>query len=89
VGTGSGAPEVPELPSAWGYRWASRPHGYINSGDWSSSLGVGRKASDLTLENISFCVVSNRDSWMDLSKTTFITLFISVSSFEDPSHFFL
>jgi hypothetical protein len=36
-------------------------------------LGVGRKASDLTLENISCCEVSNRDSWMDLSKTTFIT----------------
>jgi CRISPR/Cas system type I-B associated protein Csh2 (Cas7 group RAMP superfamily) len=36
-------------------------------------LGVERKASDLTLENISCCEVSNRDSWMDLSKTTFIT----------------
>jgi hypothetical protein len=73
VGTGSVAPEVPELPSAWGYSWATRPNGDINSGDWSSRLGVGRKASDLTLENISCCKVSNRDSWMDVSKTTFIT----------------
>jgi hypothetical protein len=33
VGTGSGAPEVPELPSAWGYSWATRRQGDINSGD--------------------------------------------------------
>jgi hypothetical protein len=50
VGTGSGARE---LPSAWGYSWATRSQGDINSGDWSSRFGVGRKASDLTLENIS------------------------------------
>jgi hypothetical protein len=40
VSTGSGAPEVSELPSAWGYSWATQPHGDINSGDWSSRLGV-------------------------------------------------
>jgi hypothetical protein len=45
VGTGSGAPEVPELPSALGYSRATRPHGDINSGDWSSRLGVGRRAN--------------------------------------------
>jgi hypothetical protein len=73
VGTGSDAPKVLELPCAWGYSWATRPQGDINSGDWSSRLGVGRKASDLTLENISCCEVSNRDSRMDLSNTTFIT----------------
>jgi hypothetical protein len=52
VGTGSGTPEVPELPSAWGYNWAIRPQGDINSGDWPSRFGIGRKVSDLTLENI-------------------------------------
>jgi hypothetical protein len=52
VGTGSGAPEVPELPSARGYNWATRPQGDINSGDWPSRMGVGSKASDLTLENL-------------------------------------
>jgi hypothetical protein len=44
VGTGSGAPEVPELPSARGYSRATRPQGDINSGDWSSRLGFGRRA---------------------------------------------
>jgi hypothetical protein len=39
VGTGSGAPEVPELPSAWVYNWATRPQGGINSGDCPSRLG--------------------------------------------------
>jgi hypothetical protein len=60
VGRVSGALEVPELPTACGYRWATRPQGDINSGDWSSKLGVGRKASDLTLENISCCEVSKQ-----------------------------
>jgi hypothetical protein len=45
VGTGSGAPEVPELPSARWYSRATRPHGDINSGDWYSRLGVGRRAN--------------------------------------------
>jgi hypothetical protein len=45
VGTGSGAPEVPELPSARGYSRATQPQGDINSGDWSSRLGVGRRAN--------------------------------------------
>jgi hypothetical protein len=73
VGMGRGTHEVPDLPSACGYSWATWPQGDINSEDWSSRLGVWHKASDLTLENISCCEVSNRDSWMDLSKTTFIT----------------
>jgi hypothetical protein len=34
-----------------GYTWATHPQGHINSGDWPSRLGVGRKASDLSLEN--------------------------------------
>jgi hypothetical protein len=33
VGTGIGGPEVPELPSAWGYNWATRPQGDVNSGE--------------------------------------------------------
>jgi hypothetical protein len=45
VGTGSGAPEVPEPPSARGYSRATRPQGDIHSGDWSSRLGVGRRAN--------------------------------------------
>jgi hypothetical protein len=52
VGTGSDTPEVPESPSAWEYNWATRPQGDINSGAWPSMLGVGRKASDLTLEKL-------------------------------------
>jgi hypothetical protein len=50
VGTGSGTPEVLELPSAWGYYWATRPQRDINSGELSSRLGVGHMASELTLE---------------------------------------
>jgi hypothetical protein len=65
---GSGAPEVPELPTAWGYSWVTQHQGDINSEDWSSRLGVGRKASDLTLENISCCEVSNRDSRIWISQ---------------------
>jgi hypothetical protein len=45
VGTGSGASEVPEPPSARGYSRDTRPQGDINSGDWSSRLGVGRRAN--------------------------------------------
>jgi hypothetical protein len=30
VGTGNGTPEVPELPSAWGYSWATLSPGVIN-----------------------------------------------------------
>jgi hypothetical protein len=52
VGMGSWTPKVPELPRAWGYNWATRPQGDINSGNWPSSLGVGYKARDLTLENL-------------------------------------
>jgi hypothetical protein len=55
VGTGSGAPEVPELPSARGYSRATRPQGDINSGDWSSRLGVGRRANiPASLKNLLF-----------------------------------
>jgi hypothetical protein len=31
VGTGNGTPEVPELPSAWGYSWATLSLGVINT----------------------------------------------------------
>jgi hypothetical protein len=31
VGTGNGTPEVPELPSAWGYIWATLSPGVINT----------------------------------------------------------
>jgi hypothetical protein len=44
--TGCGGPEVPELPSACGYSQATRPKEDINSGDWSSRLGVGRRANN-------------------------------------------
>ncbi|KAJ4434120.1 hypothetical protein ANN_16440 [Periplaneta americana] len=37
MGTGSGYPEVPELPSAWVYSWATLPPGDINMEAWSSS----------------------------------------------------
>jgi hypothetical protein len=40
--------------SAWGCNWASQSEGDINSGDWPSRLVFGRKASDLTLENIRY-----------------------------------
>jgi hypothetical protein len=43
VGMGIVAPEVPEVLSARGYSQATRPHGDINSGDWSTRLGVGRR----------------------------------------------
>jgi hypothetical protein len=31
VGSGNGTPEVPELPSAWGYSWATLSPGVINT----------------------------------------------------------
>jgi hypothetical protein len=31
VGTGNGTPEVPELPSPWGYSWATLSPGVINT----------------------------------------------------------
>jgi hypothetical protein len=34
---------------AWGYNWADLSLGDINTGTWSSKLGVGRKADDLAL----------------------------------------
>jgi hypothetical protein len=70
---GSDTPEVPELPSAWGYNWATPHQGEINSVDWPSRLGVGHKASNLTLENIYHYKISNKNIGMDLSKTTFTT----------------
>jgi hypothetical protein len=38
VGTGSGTPEVPELPSARGYSWATMSPGVINTETWSSKF---------------------------------------------------
>jgi hypothetical protein len=74
VGMGSGTPEVPELPSVWGYSWATWPQGgYINSGDWPSRLGVGYKASNLTLQNMCCYKISNKNRWMALLKTAFTT----------------
>jgi hypothetical protein len=49
VGTGNGNPEVPELPSVQGYSWATLSPGDINTEAWSSRLGVGREADNLTL----------------------------------------
>jgi hypothetical protein len=46
VGTGSGTPEVPELPSARKYSWATLSLGIINTETWSSRLGVGRGANN-------------------------------------------
>jgi hypothetical protein len=48
VDTGSGTPEVPELPSARGYSWATLSPGVINTKTWSSRLGVGRGANNPT-----------------------------------------
>jgi hypothetical protein len=36
VGTGNGTPEVPELPSAWGYSWATLSPGFINTERWNA-----------------------------------------------------
>jgi hypothetical protein len=69
VGTGSVTPEVPELPSAWGYNWATWPQGDTDSGEWPSRLGVGRKASDLTLEKLIATKSQTRTAgWSDLSE---------------------
>jgi hypothetical protein len=48
VGTGSGTPEVPELPSAQGKSWATLSPGVINTETLSSRLGVGRGANKPT-----------------------------------------
>jgi hypothetical protein len=80
VGTGVSTPEVPELPITWGYNWATRPQRDINSSDWPSRLGVDRKASDLTLENIYCYGISNKNNWNDLSKTTFTTMKIDLNT---------
>jgi hypothetical protein len=48
VGTGSGTPEVPELPSAREYSWATLSPGVINTETWFSRLGVGRGANNPT-----------------------------------------
>jgi hypothetical protein len=69
MGTGSGTPEVPELPSSWDYNWTTRPQGDVNSGDWPSRLGVGRTASDLTLENTSCYEISNKSDLPEKAKT--------------------
>jgi hypothetical protein len=34
-------------PGAWGYNWATLSLGDINTGTWSSRLGVGHKADYL------------------------------------------
>jgi hypothetical protein len=48
VGTRSGNPEVPELPGARGYSWATLSPGVINTETWSSRLVVGRGANNPT-----------------------------------------
>jgi hypothetical protein len=48
MGTGSGTPKVPELPSAQEYSWATLSSGVINTETWSSRLGVGRGANSAT-----------------------------------------
>jgi hypothetical protein len=68
VSTGSGDPEVPELPSAWGYNWATRPQGDMNSGDWPSRLGVWPKASDFVLQNTSCYEISNKSDLSEKAK---------------------
>jgi hypothetical protein len=45
---GSGTPEVPELPIARGYSWATLSPGVINTETWYSRLGVGRGANNPT-----------------------------------------
>jgi hypothetical protein len=70
VDTGSGALEVPELPSAWGHNWVTQAQGDINPGHWPSRLGVGHKASDLTLENTSCYEISNKSDLSEMPKST-------------------
>jgi hypothetical protein len=48
VGTGSGTPEVPEIPNARRYSWATLSPGVINAETWFSRLGVGRGANNPT-----------------------------------------
>jgi hypothetical protein len=45
------------------------PQGDINSGDWPSRLGVGRKVSDFTLENTSCYEISNKSDLSEKAKT--------------------
>jgi hypothetical protein len=49
VGKGNGDPEVPELPSVWGYSRATLSPEDTNTEACSSRLGVGRDADNLTL----------------------------------------
>jgi hypothetical protein len=57
---GSGTPEVHELPIVWGYSWATWPQGDINSGDWSSRLGVGHRANNPALLKM-YCSETQRN----------------------------
>jgi hypothetical protein len=41
MGTGNGTPEVPELPSAWGYSWPNLSPGVINTD--RSNAGEGQQ----------------------------------------------
>jgi hypothetical protein len=47
----------------------SGPQVDINSGDRLSRLGVGRKSSDLALENTSFYEISNKSDLSEKAKT--------------------
>jgi hypothetical protein len=47
VGTGSGAPEVPELPSAQGYNWATWPTGIQILGTGPPGWGLGVRPATL------------------------------------------
>jgi hypothetical protein len=38
-------------PDVWGYNWATLLLEDINTGSWSSRLGIERKADDLALQN--------------------------------------
>jgi hypothetical protein len=44
--TGNGYPEVPKLPSVWGYSWVILSLRSINMEAWSSMLGVGHEADN-------------------------------------------
>jgi hypothetical protein len=39
VGKGNGTPDVPELPSVWGYSWATLPPGVINTERYNAGEG--------------------------------------------------
>jgi hypothetical protein len=47
-GYGDSSPEVPELPSARGYSWATLSPGIIYTETWSYRLGVGRGTNNPT-----------------------------------------